>query len=322
MKKWCNLRNAENGRYKLSVIVLSVLLAASLLWQGVFAMLGTTDANADAFAMLEAFGADVGDGLQEQRAAAWLEAVQNPAASGGVWGQFWENAQFGAPVPTPAPTPTPVPTPTPTPTPLPGPTIPQVGDLFVDNNIIWRVLHRQEGAALIITEHVFGHGTRHNSSSARYTRLSNSSLRRALDTWAQDNLGTLRQRMLMPIDVDDDVRENPSTQYPAWVASENGVAGFTSPGERTNSDSAVFVLSMSEANQYFGPPREWGNSAGNREARIARDTSGIARFWWLRSPGSNLTMAPVASVSTSGGLESSLHTSSHNGFRPALWISV
>jgi len=35
--------------------------------------------------MPDAFGADVGDGLHEQRQAAWRYAVRNPSAEGGVW---------------------------------------------------------------------------------------------------------------------------------------------------------------------------------------------------------------------------------------------
>ena len=318
MKKWRNLRNTEAGRYKLSTMVVSALLVGVLLWQGVFAMLGTTDANADAFAMLEAFGADIGDGLQNQRAAAWLDAVENPAASGGVWGQFWENAQFGAVVPAPTPTPTPAPTPTPT----PGPVLPAAGaplQMFVYNNVLWRVLHRQGSAALIITEHVFGVGAPYNAPTNIYTRLSDSLLRGTLDAWAQDNLGTLRQRALTPTRVDGDVRSSPAD---AWNSTENATAGRTTPGARTNSDSAVFVLSVSEANQYFGPLGVNGVTPEINAARLARDASGTARHWWLRSPGSGTVHTPASVVFENGTLTAFDSTRTDVGFRPALWISV
>jgi len=304
MKKWRNLRNAENGRYKLSVIVLAVLLAASLLWQGVFAMLGTTDASVDAFAMLEAFGADVGDGLQDQRAAAWLDAVENPAASGGVWGQFWENAQFGAAGAVSGA--------------LPVPTIPQVENVFAYNNVIWRVLHRHGSAALVITEHVFGWGTPYNTTGG-YTRLSNSYLRGALDAWAQDNLGTLRQRALTPIGVDDDVFSDPSLQ---WSHAQNAAAGRTSPGERTNSDSAVFVLSMSEANQHFVSEGVNGNTEENNRARRGRPVTTAGHFsWWLRSPGNSSSLS-LSYVRATGHLATNFANNPHIGFRPALWIQI
>jgi len=303
MKKWRNLRNAENGRYKLSVIVLSVLLAASLLWQGVFAMLGTTGVDADAFALMEAFSADIGDGLHEQRQAAWRYAVRNPSAEGGVWDRFWGTAQFGAAE-----------------GPLTVPYILQVGDLFVYNDVTWRVLHEQEGAALIITEHVFRWNTPYNTPENIYTRLSYSYLRGALDAWAQDNLGTLRRHALTPIGVDDDVRSGP--EAPGWSAAENAAAGLTGPGARTNSDAAVFVLSLSEANQYFGPPGENGRTPENDAARIAKNIGGTTRGWWLRSPGMSVT-APVAYVLPSGGLSFLASTGSIVvGFRPALWIQI
>ena len=248
-------------------------------------------------------------------AAAWLEAVQNPAASGGVWGQFWENAQFGAPVPTPAPTPAL------TPTPLPGPVIPAAGaplQMFICNGVLWRVLHRQAGAALIITEHVHGVDTRYNLQDI-YTRLSQSNLRVALNTWAANNLGGLRYIALVPNNVDNDLRAAPGN----WNAAENGAAGFTSPAARTNADTAIFVLSASEVNQYFGPTGENGNTPANMAARRAYElgTSSI-RQWWTRSPGQSATH-PVVLVHTDGsqGGRSALNRL-NVGFRPALWIQI
>ena len=309
MKKWNDFQNPVSGRYKLSTMVVSALLVGVLLWQGVFAMLGTTDVNADAFAMMEAFSADVGDGLHKQRQAAWNYAVRNPAAEGGVWGQFWGTAQFGAVGA--------VSEPTPTPTPLPVPAIPLVGDLFTHNNVVWRVLHRQEGAALIITEHVHGVGTQYNTINT-YTRLTQSILRGTLNTWAQDNLGSLRHLALTPIGVDDDVRSVPGAGN--WNNEENAAAGRTSPGARMDSDSAVFVLSISELNQYFSPPGVNGNTPENQAARIARDTNGTAHHWWLRSPGSNMASAAIAAAG--GYLSATSSTNTSVGFRPALWISI
>jgi len=249
--------------------------------------------------MLEAFSELSHDGLHEQRQAAWNYAVRNPAAEGGVWGQFWGTAQFGA-----------------VGAPLTAHHIPQVGGLLVYNNVTWRVLHRQEGAVLLITEHVFGHGTRYNTPENIYTRLSYSHLRGALDTWAQNNLGTLRRQALMPIGVDGDVRSAPGD----WDSTENAAAGFTSLGARTDSDAAVFVLSISEANQYFGPAGVNGNAPENNEARVARDTNGSERTWWLRSPGT--TAHPAANVLPSGSISVGGATGGSTGFRPALWISV
>ena len=303
MKKWNDFQNPVSGRYKLSTMVVSALLVGVLLWQGVFAMLGTTDASAELFAMPEAFSADVGDGLHEQRQAAWNYAVRNPAAEGGVWGQFWGNARFGGSGVVSEH--------------LPVPTIPPAEGLFAHNNVVWRVLHEQDGAALIITEHVHGFGTPYNTPENIYTRLSYSYLRGALDAWARDNLGTLRQRALTPIGVDDDVRSAPG----GWDNTENAAEGRTSPGARTNSDSAVFVLSLSEANQYFGPPGVNGNTPENQAARIARAANGTTQWWWLRSP-STCTGSAMAIVTQNGLVSVTSSTGRHVGFRPALWISI
>ena len=93
MKKWRNLQITELGRYKLFTILLATALTGMILWQGVLATSDNT--NFDAFAMPAVFGESVGDGLHEQRAAAWAYAVSNPSSSGGVWGRFWEEARFG-----------------------------------------------------------------------------------------------------------------------------------------------------------------------------------------------------------------------------------
>jgi len=94
MKKWRNLRSTELGKYKVSTIVLAVALAAMILWQGAFAVLGGADAAA-ARARLGLFADLPHDGLQTQRTVAWEHAVQNPLESGGVWGRFWTVAPFG-----------------------------------------------------------------------------------------------------------------------------------------------------------------------------------------------------------------------------------
>jgi len=314
MKKWSNLRNAENGRYKLSVIVLSVLLAASLLWQGVFAMLGTTDANADAFAMLEAFSADVGDGLHEQRQAAWRYAVRNPSADGGVWDQFWGTAQFGCAGSETVPTPTPIPVPTPLPN-WPNVPAPGLTSTFTDSRgVVWRVLANEGNAMLIMTEHAYG-ATQYNTTAV-YTRLSQSNLRGTLNDWGNENLAPeLAAGARVPNNVDNDVRDVYEGDVWAVVFAENGAAGWTSPGvAAANAPGALFVLSISEVNRYAA-------TVGTTNAeRQARDTDGTARHWWLRSPGNPRTTSTVAIVETHGNLVPT-NVTGHLSFRPALWVT-
>ena len=306
MKKWSNLRNTEAGRYKLSTMVLAIALAGMILWQGVFAMLGTTGVDADAFAMLEAFGADVGDGLHEQRQAAWNYAVRNPAAEGGVWGQFWGTAQFGAAGTEDSLLP-----------PLLIFPDPGLASTFTDTRgIVWRVIAAEGNSRLIMTEHVHMQDTPYNLTNV-YTRLSQSNLRVRLDTWGAENLAPeLRERARVPNNVDNDLRSNWDTTNPAWSATENGAAGWTSPGAAAvNANEALFVLSISELNRYAA-------AVGTTNAeRIARNAAGAANLWWLRSPG-NSAASPAVLVSAGGFLQGTSATNMNAtlGARPALWI--
>jgi len=304
MGKWSNFQKPVSGRYKLFSMVVSALLIVSLLWQGVFAMLGTTSVDADAFAMMEAFSADVGDGLHEQRQAAWNYAVRNPAAEGGVWAQFWGNAYFGVAGAEA------VPTPTLPPLPPPGPR-----SIFADSRgIIWRVIAAEDNSRLIMTEHVHMQGTPYNLTNV-YTRLSYSNLRVGLDTWGAENLAPeLAARARVPNNVDNDVRDTGGS----FNASENGAAGWTSPGAAAaNAPGALFVLSISELHQHAA-------AVGTTDAaRVARNTAGTVNNWWLRSPGNNAS-AFVALVITNGavGITSATNTNPDNGTRPALWINL
>ena len=302
MSKWSNFQKPVNGRYKLSTMVLALVLVGVLLWQGVFAMLGTTDVNADAFAMMEAFSADVGDGLHEQRRAAWDYAVRNPAAESGVWGQFWENAQFGCAEAEAMPTLPPLPA-------------PGLTSTFTDSRgIVWRVIAAEGNTRLIMTEHVHMQGTLYNLENV-YTRLSQSNLRVGLDIWGAMNLAPeLAARARVPNNVDNDVRAT----HGNWSATENGAAGWTSPGAAAaNAPGALFVLSISEVHRYAAAV------GTTNEERIARDTAGAANFWWLRSPGSNAPSLAsiVVTLGTVGTWNANLMTMSL-GARPALWINL
>ena len=306
MGKWNNLRNTENGRYKLSTMVFAALFAISLLWQGVFAMLGTTGVDADAFALMEAFSADVGDGLHEQRQAAWYYAVRNPSAEAGVWGQFWGAAQFGAAGSETVP-------------PLPSLPNPGLTSTFTDSRgIVWRVIAAEGNTRLIMTEHVHMQGTPYNLTNV-YTRLSQSNLRVGLDIWGAMNLAPeLAARARVPNNVDNDVR---ATHGGVWatILAENGAAGWTSPGAAAaNAPGALFILSISELNRYAAAV------GATDAARVARDaTTGWESNWWLRSPGSHVS-APTMSILTDGAMNV-VHANEEFiriGARPALWINL
>ena len=305
MKKWNDFQNPVSGRYKLSTMVVSALLIVSLLWQGVFAMLGTTGVDANAFAMMEAFSELSHDGLHAQRQAAWNYAVRNPTAEGGVWGQFWGNAHFGA-----AGSEALLP-------PLPDLPAPGLTSTFTDSRgIVWRVIAASGSSRLIMTEHVHMPETQYNLTNV-YTRLSQSNLRTVLNTWGSENLALeLAARARVPNNVDNDVRAAPS-QLNGWQ-EENGAAGWTSPGAATaNAPGALFVLSISELNRYAAAVGTTGTE------RRARNAAGMTKRWWLRSP-AGTSSSGVVMMNVNGYLTSSAatFTDAVQGVRPALWITL
>ncbi len=96
----------------------------------------------------------------------------------------------------------------------------------------------------------------------------------------------------------------------------------TNPGNATQDQ--VFLLSITEANKYFGSdsarqckPTDYAVANGSRESH-----SGNLCWWWLRSPGS--TQDSAAYVYSSGGVIESGNDVDYNdgAVRPAMWISL
>jgi len=302
-----NIRNKETGKYNWSTIVLALILTGVLLWQGVFAMLGDADASAELFAMPEAFSADIGDGLYEQRRAAWNYAVRNPSADGGVWDQFWATAPFGAAGEDAVPT-------------LPESLTPGLTSTFRDSRgILWRVIAAEGSSRLIMKEHLAQTSVGYNTTNV-YTRLSQSDMRRLLNNWGAANLAPeLRERARVPNNVDNDVRSNWDTTSPAWSAAENAAAGWTSPGvAAANANEALFILSISEINRYASAV---GTTNAERVMRTVAQNWAI--HWFLRSPGNSENL-PVAIVATNGAISARNAPAPGEtaGFRPALWIML
>jgi hypothetical protein len=92
--------------------------------------------------------------------------------------------------------------------------------------------------------------------------------------------------------------QNPSN--PAY-----GTAGGPATVDR------VFLLSIDEANTYF---KDDGD-------RIAKNDCGGEDWWWLRSPGLNVSAA--AYVDNDGCVRAyGSHVRGDNGARPALWLNL
>ncbi|MCL2564066.1 MAG: InlB B-repeat-containing protein [Oscillospiraceae bacterium] len=198
---------------------------------------------------------------------------------------------------------------------------------------------------LIITEHVYGLGTQYNTTAA-YARLGASNLRGVLNTWGANNLAPeLRAAALTPDGVNNDVRSAPSPHIIiSWTplgnmpwAQENQPAGRTTaglPASGAAADSALFVLSISEANHYFDSP---AGHAINSDREAYGAGLNETRGWWLRSPGGSVMFSDDGGTTGAVGSGNStavdfrgriLHRDGSNagtgsstilGFRPTLW---
>jgi len=194
------------------------------------------------------------------------------------------------------------------------PPIPPVGGTFAYNGIEWRVLYADgAGNHLILTESVHMLGTQYNLTNV-YTRLGESNARAALNNWWAPNVtGALRNAAVPALNVENDVRSDPTPT--AW-GSEQGAAGMSAPGTGTvaaNGSNALFILSVSEENAYFT------NTSAARQVVLY---DGRWASWWLRSPGhGDSSQAVVNNVGNLSGTWShwSLET---RGLRPAMWINT
>ena len=207
---------------------------------------------------------------------------------------------------------------------------PPVGGTFVDSEgVKWQILDvRPDGSRLLITYHV--HGTfevasTNNHSNTPYnttnvwTPFPQSALRGSITSWANGTLPNSNFRLASeiatvaraPVGVERDVRSEPSAgnDHSFWV--ENGAAGRTTPGAAMQNANALFVLSLSEVNQYF-------DSLEARRAACANDSAFGDRFWWTRSPGQAQNTA--VSIAFNGQHGAGLATNG-SGFRPAVWIA-
>jgi hypothetical protein len=178
--------------------------------------------------------------------------------------------------------------------------------------VIWRVLHDDgNGHKLIMTEYVYGNGTRYLTSGSWIPLDSGTTLKAALLTFYQDTMGSEVKDVAVAYETPLlDVRSS----YGSFVATENAAAGRSKAGTATanpTGSNVVFVLSVSEANEYFSD-----NTARTGYNVIA---TGSTLSWWLRSPGASA--ATSASYVYTNGIPYGNVTPADTtrGYRPALW---
>ncbi|MDR0248760.1 MAG: DUF6273 domain-containing protein [Oscillospiraceae bacterium] len=187
---------------------------------------------------------------------------------------------------------------------------PQAGDLVSFGNVVWRVLDVQGGKALLISEEVLFSRAYH--SAARSVTWAESDLRAYLNGDFFDGAFTYAEKER----VIDTYCENAANQWRG-----------TSGGEDTT--DKVFLLSLEEVVKYFGDSgqlasRPTGASSIDDQynnLRVARNSSGAAVSWWLRSPGA---YSDYAAATDGGGRVnmSGYGARTSRGVRPALWVTL
>jgi len=206
-------------------------------------------------------------------------------------------------------------------------------EIFTDSSgMAWRVLHVDgAGNRLMITERI--HDWAPHSVTFGWSPFSQSNLRTVLNGWTLAPEVAANART--PVGVDTDVRSAPGD----FNRAENEAVGRTTAGPRipaANAVSGLFVLSISEVNQYFdnrsfGVPGLGVEVIPDRQARSAYLPADVPpMLWWLRSPGSgdllgtDMDLSHAASIVGTSGVIQAWWVNYHQpiGIRPAMWVDA
>ena len=169
----------------------------------------------------------------------------------------------------------------------------------------WQVLSRQRGEALLLMEYVMEQKPYNYKSGA--VTWDTCSLREYLNTEFIDNFSPEEEQVI--------IQSSISNHKNLWT----GVKG----GWKT--DDLVFVLSLEEADYYFGNSGDYKNKIIARAHRLSNSHDlyrSVNESWWLRSPGK--TQADAALVTETGDIYvGGLPVNSYDvGVRPALWLNL
>ena len=193
----------------------------------------------------------------------------------------------------------------------------KLGTYEQDNNssngkeeIEWVVLAKEGDKALVISKYALD--CKSYNSSYKEVTWETCTLRKWLnDTFISHAFSSGEQNMIQT----------------TTVTADNNPEYDTPPGNNTT--DKVFLLSIPEANKYFGSdearmcaPTEYAKKFGVGTSGLNSVGGKATCEWWLRSPGLNSCSA--ARVLTTGsvvGLGNSVH-SVNEGVRPAMWIKL
>jgi len=194
-----------------------------------------------------------------------------------------------------------------------------IGNVLTFGDYEWRILDKQDDKLLLISEHILEQRAYHPCYSG--TTWENSALREYL------NGEFLRQF------TQEDSRKIVETK----ITNHDNLWYGTTGGNDTF--DKIFLLSMEEADQYFGNSEDYLNKSRKKYSKgtwIADDSGwilanshdssraakhkGANTFWWLRTPG--YSDCTVAYVSTTGNIavNGDRICIFRGGMRPALWM--
>ena len=187
------------------------------------------------------------------------------------------------------------------------------------------MLSIQGGRALLLSELVLEHRVYHTSTTAI--------------TWAQSSIRQYLNNQFFFNTFNEEERE----RIHRGTVINNNNQWWDTPGG-SNTQDHIFLLSIEEVVRYFGGADllELGRTESNRDgsipglhwwgifegnavssARVARDATGAASVWWLRSPGNTPDMAADVDIGGFIFVFGGSHVGiSSGGVRPALWLNL
>ena len=166
----------------------------------------------------------------------------------------------------------------------------QVGDAVQFGGYQWRVLAKEDGKALLITEYAID-ARAYNEESA-FVTWENCTLRHYLNGEFYNSFDGNQKKAIAETDNANDT--NPD---------------YSTPGGNETTGK-VFCLSFEEASKYF-------SSDGDRSAKF----NGAVNPWWLRSPGFNGEYAAYISDDGHADPWGFFVDNTYRGVSPALWVN-
>ena len=175
-------------------------------------------------------------------------------------------------------------------------------DTLEKSKIDWRVLAKEDDRILVISDRIIDAMPYHNVSQVDVT-WETCSLRKWLNSaFINSAFNSAEKKLIIESEV--------LTEKASYSDTDSG----------NNTKDKIFLLSESEFEKYLHSD---GSCFATNYAteKTAEGYYTYLYSWWLRSPGARPDSASDVFISTSD-VDSTYAAYSHNGVRPAMWISV